>query len=108
VVAEPVDEFAILVAASVHETVVTVRGELDMATAPQLRDSFAEVLAEAPSRLVVDARQLTFMDSTGLSTLLLAQRRCRAQGGELLLREPTPAVRRLISLAGVESMLPIE
>jgi anti-sigma B factor antagonist len=108
VVAEFVDGFAVGVATSGDETVVSVRGELDMATAPQLRDSLAEVLADLPTRLVVDARQLTFIDSTGLSALLLAQRRCRAQGGELYLREPTEAVRRLISLAGVESMLPTE
>lgn len=107
-VAEFVDVFVLSVSRTAAETVVTVSGELDMATAPELRDAIAEVLAASPARVVVAAHQLTFIDSTGLSALLLAERRCRAQGGRLVLRQPTDVVRRLVSLAGVENLLPVE
>jgi anti-sigma B factor antagonist len=108
VVAEHVDDFAVAVQRTASETVVTVRGELDMATTPELRATLAEVLAFSPDRLVVDAHLLTFVDSTGLSALMLAERRCRIQGGQLVLRDPTPVLRRLIDLAGVEAVLQIE
>ena len=109
VVAESVDGFLLAVRTSGDETVVTVSGELDMATAPELSAALAQLFASSPpKRLVIDAHQMTFVDSTGLSALILGQKRCRATGGELVLRDPAPVLQRLIALAGVERLLPAE
>lgn len=61
--------------------VLTVAGELDIATAPQLLAAVRDVIAEAPDLLVMDLDEVTFLDSTGLGVLISAHRR----GGRLVL-----------------------
>ncbi|MDK3256553.1 STAS domain-containing protein [Blastococcus capsensis] len=62
---------------------LTVRGELDIATAPQLTEAADAVLAGSPSALVVDLTPTTFLDSSGARTLIVLARRAAA-GGVLL------------------------
>ena len=83
-------------------------GELDLATGPLLVTALDDVLATRPQRLVVDVRDLAFVDLVGLDALLGAQRRLAAQGGTLVLRRPTDLVRRVVGLLGLEDRLPIE
>ena len=81
---------------------LSVGGELDVATAPALRESFLGVLNQddVPD-LVVDARGLTFVDSSGIAVLLMAARRWTAEERRLTLRSPSPQLIRVIDLLGV-------
>lgn len=88
-------------------TVVTVRGELDVATAPGLIDTFDELRASGAPAIAVDLHQVTFMDSTGLSALLLAGQRVPA-GVRLVLRRPSAQVIRLLTLTGMLAGFEIE
>jgi anti-sigma B factor antagonist len=82
-------------------TVLTLAGELDIASAP----SFERALDGLPPagvqrRLVIDLSGLAFMDSTGLRALLLARQRAEANDTELLLRPGPRQVQRVFELSG--------
>ena len=75
--------------------VVTVRGEIDLVTAPLLKDAFAGL----GSRIIVDLRAVGFMDSSGLAVLL--HQKDEMDGGELRIVADGPAVLRLFELSGL-------
>ena len=78
--------------------VVTPVGELDMATAPHLEEQVAELRGSGFEELVMDLRELDFIDSTGLK-LLLGLR----EGGSLMLIDGDEPVKRLFDLSGVRA-----
>jgi anti-anti-sigma factor len=81
--------------------VVTVRGELDIQTVPQLEAVVGPVLASEPRRLVLDVSALRFADSSGIALWV----RWAGQVEELELHQPTPLLRRVISAMGLEEKL---
>ena len=82
-------------------------GELDLATAPWLRDHLVEIAADGPGHVVVDLSRLAFIDSTGLSVLVGGWKRLRESGGDLVLRSPSPAVAKVLDIAGLHEVFPI-
>jgi anti-anti-sigma factor len=64
---------------------VSLRGELDLASARQMEERFTSIDEQGPSRVVVDLAGLAFMDSSGLRALLLVDARAREHGYELVL-----------------------
>ena len=83
---------------------VHVAGALDLATSPQLE----RTLDEAPARLVVlDLRDLGFMDSAGVHTIIEASVRAREDGRRLILLRGTPNVDRVFALTGSTDELEI-
>ncbi len=87
--------------------VVTVHGQLDTDAAPALHDAFEELGTRAVPRIVVDLTALTFCDSMGLSTVVLAHHRCVDAGGWVRLAGPTPFMVRLLSVVGVADIVPM-
>lgn len=81
--------------------VVSISGEVDVATAPILRDRLQELAAGGASTVVVDLHQMTFLDSTGLGVLVGALKRCREGGGELRLVAPQPRILKLLDITGL-------
>jgi anti-sigma B factor antagonist len=63
-------------------TVVRVGGEIDLASAPELRQCLDQTINGGSRQLVVDLRQVGFMDSVGLGVLVGARRRLLAAGGD--------------------------
>jgi anti-sigma B factor antagonist len=63
--------------------VVTVVGELDVATAPALRTAFAELAHEGALEVIVDLLNMPFIDSVGLAVLVETSKRLKAKGGVL-------------------------
>lgn len=64
-------------------TVVVVGGEIDVYTAPRLRDTITELVAAGNYRLVVDMEAVEFLDSTGLGVLVGGLKKVRAHDGAL-------------------------
>lgn len=60
-----------------------VTGEIDMATAPRLRQHVQTVVAAGPTGLLLDLDGVDFIDSTGLGVLVGAAKRMRVQGGPM-------------------------
>ena len=66
-------------------TVVAVGGEIDVYTAPKLRDTITELVAAGNYDLVIDMEQVEFLDSTGLGVLVGGLKKVRAHDGSLQL-----------------------
>jgi anti-anti-sigma factor len=81
--------------------IVTARGELDIATVGQLRTALDELSAAGWEKLVLDLREITFIDSMGLSLLLEADRAARRTGRSFAIVDGSPAVRRLLEVVGL-------
>ena len=90
--------------------IVSVAGELDLATAEGLRSRLSTVVAAKPppERLVLDLAELEFVDASGISALLHAQRALAARGGVTELRSPSRLVRRVVRVLQLEKALPVE
>src|SRR4051812_41762469 len=87
--------------------VLTMRGQLDIDTAPALRTALDELAEQGAAQIVVDLAGLDFCDSIGLSTFVVAHTRCVEQGGWLRLATPTPFLLRLLSVVGVADAVPM-
>jgi len=79
-------------------TVVGVTGEIDVATAPAVRDSLLGLLNRGIDSLVVDLRGVTFVDSTGVGSLLRIHHRQGLLGGSIHFVADQPAVLRVLDL----------
>ena len=84
---------------------VTLRGELDLASAPQAHEALAEEAMHGGT-IVVDITQLEFIDSTGIRVLLVAWEESRAGAFTLRVTRGTPAVMRVFELLDLVGTLP--
>ena len=85
--------------------VVSVAGELDMATAPQLQDQITDLLDRGRNRLVFDLTDVSFCDSTGLSVFVRAKNSCDESGGVVRLAAPQRGVLRILEVSGLVEVL---
>ncbi|GAB2928135.1 STAS domain-containing protein [Micromonospora polyrhachis] len=85
--------------------VVSIAGELDMATAPQLQDQITDQLDKGHSRLVFDLAELSFCDSTGLSVFVRAKNSSDEAGGLVRLAAPQRGVLRILEVSGLVEVL---
>ncbi len=79
-------------------TTLTVSGELDLQTAPQLRDAAYHLLSDGAKYLHLDMSGVTFMDITGLDVLLATKRRAEVAGIRLVLFRSSRSVERLLEV----------
>ena len=89
----------------VTEAAIVLDGEFDMAGVVRFWGYVSAVLAPHPLSIKVDARGLTFIDSSGLMALVRARDAAVEAGVAFRVVKPSPAVRRLAELAGVEVLL---
>jgi anti-sigma B factor antagonist len=82
-------------------TVLTVEGEVDIATAPKLREKLVELAAGGANRLVVDLEKVEFLDSTGLGVLIGGMKRLRSTDGDLTLVCTQPRILRVFEITGL-------
>jgi stage II sporulation protein AA (anti-sigma F factor antagonist) len=80
---------------------VCVAGELDVETAPELRDRLADQIRGGCRHLLLDLSAVPFMDSSGLNALLKANAEAGRAGTSVCLVSPAPVVRRILDLTGV-------
>ncbi len=81
--------------------VLILGGDLDLATAPLLRERLGRAICSG-APVVIDLAEVGFIDSSGLGVLVQADRQLRAFGGQLVLSGGSRAVRRVFELAGVD------
>jgi anti-anti-sigma factor len=85
-----------------------VRGELDLSTGPRLEEEVRRIEVEAPKVLVLDLREVTFFDSTGLQLVLDADVRAREEGRAFVIAPGEGEPRRILELAEVADRLNLE
>jgi anti-anti-sigma factor len=80
-------------------------GELDLASAEQLETQLKQLETSEPDVLVLDLRELEFMDSTGLRTVIAADARARERGGRLVVVRAPEEVDRVFRLTRMDQHL---
>ena len=85
-----------------------VRGELDVAVAPQVATAVGELLDTGCTRIVIDLRDLTFLDSAGVHTIASAHRTAAERGVAVSVVRGSPTVQRVLQLTGVEPLLVVD
>jgi anti-sigma B factor antagonist len=87
--------------------VLRVFGEVDVATAPALRDPLLALARRQSSFGIVDMTEVSFIDSTGLSALVTARKRLQTEGCELRLVISRPNVRKVFDVTGLSDFFAI-
>lgn len=86
---------------------VVVAGEVDVATAPALRDQLDGAIDRGTPWLVVDLSSVSFIDSTGLGVLIGASKRMEEDGGSLRLVVAEPRILKLFEITGLLDLFTI-
>lgn len=88
-------------------TIVTVGGEIDVYTAPKLRDKITELVGGGAYRLVVDLEAVEFLDSTGLGVLVGGLKKVRAHDGSLRLVCTQDRLLKIFRITGLAKVFDI-
>jgi anti-anti-sigma factor len=87
--------------------VLSLRGDLDIDTAPALHTALDQVLERPHPHVVIDLSAVQFCDSTGLSALVLGHRRAARHGGWIRLAAPNPWLLTLLDTVGLTRQLTV-
>jgi anti-sigma B factor antagonist len=87
--------------------VVSVSGEIDVYTAPKLREKLIELVSEGTYDVVVDLEKVDFLDSTGLGVLVGALKRVKAHDGSLSLVCTQDKILKIFKITGLTKVFPI-
>jgi anti-sigma B factor antagonist len=91
-----------------HVVRLAVRGEIDLSTGPELFESVVcAAAAHDRHHIVLDLRDVDFIDSEGLSSILRADRRARELNAHLILCNPSETVQRVFEVTGLDDLLDI-
>lgn len=101
-------EIQAIVGADPDGVLVAADGEIDLETAPRLTDWLNEAFASGQKKVVLDLSQVSFMDSSGVTALLVAHNEAEKTGTALVLRSPSRQTRDLFVMTGLDQVFTIE
>lgn len=85
--------------------ILTLKGEFDTFYCPALMKEVEDLIERGVNHLVIDMRLVKFINSTALGAVIKAHKRCRAEGGELVVAQPSPFVRDVITKVGIDKLI---
>ena len=88
-------------------TVLTAHGDVDVSTAPQLRQAIIEEASAGPGPLVIDLSDVDFLDSTGLGVLVSGLKRFRTMDSDVLLVVGTTRILKVFEITGLTQVFRI-
>jgi len=86
---------------------LALAGEFDLSNAAQIEDALKQIERDRPALLVLDLRELTFMDSTGLRVMVAADARARDDARRLAVVQGPESVHRVFRITGLDDHLEI-
>jgi len=89
------------------DAVVSLEGEVDLYTAPELKQELHRLVGEGAKRIVIDMTATTFIDSTTLGVLLSVVKRVRPEGGAVVLVCPDRNVKRIFEITLLDRVFTI-
>ena len=89
------------------QVVIDLRGEVDVYSAPRLRDELQRLLSEGRTDILLDVERLEFVDSTGLGVIVAIAKQASDAGGRLTLRAPPEAVQHVLHTTGLEGLVTV-
>lgn len=84
--------------------IIAVGGEIDVYTAPRLREAIVAAIDDGHTRLVVDVEKVEFLDSTGLGVLVGALKKVRADGGTLDIVCTQERILKIFDITGLDKV----
>jgi anti-sigma B factor antagonist len=87
--------------------VVAVRGEIDLFTAPELKQKLTDAIEAGKNRIVVDLTDTTFLDSTALGVLIGAVKRLRSRDGALVIVNIDQNIAKTFEITGLDQIFTI-
>lgn len=87
--------------------VLEVRGEVDVSTAPELREKLLALAEQGRTVAVVDLSEVSFVDSTALGVLVSGVKRLRSSGGDLRLVVTQPRISKVFEITGLTDVFSI-
>ncbi|HEX4864411.1 MAG TPA: STAS domain-containing protein [Acidimicrobiales bacterium] len=85
-------------------TVLSVKGEIDVYSAPRLRERLVELVSQGHRQIVVDLESVDFLDSTGLGVLVGGLKRLRSHDGELSIVCSQSRILKVFEITGLTSV----
>jgi anti-sigma B factor antagonist len=86
---------------------ITVSGEVDLATSPDLDTAIIESVDSEASSIVIDLTDVSFMDSSGLGVIVRGLKRCREADKDLDLVITSDRVLKVFGITGLDQVIPI-
>ncbi len=92
---------------SLHDdyATLTLKGEFDTFYCPALMDEVEDLLDRGLNHLILDMRLVKFINSTALGAVIKAHKRCRAEDGDLVIAQPSPFVRDVMTKVGIDKLV---
>lgn len=87
--------------------IIELEGEVDVYTAPQLKQQMISLLESGANELVVDLTKVDYLDSTALGVLIGGLKRMRERDGNMVLVCPSPRIRRVFEITGLDKIFEI-
>ncbi|MDQ4132432.1 MAG: STAS domain-containing protein [Actinomycetota bacterium] len=89
------------------QAVVSIRGELDVETAPELKQVLAGLIDGGPGHITIDLAGVEFIDSSGIHALVTSLKRAQEHDRKLELRSPGPSTYKVLEIVGLAEVFPI-
>lgn len=92
---------------SLHDeyATLTLKGEFDTFYCPALITEVESLVDRGVNHLILDMRLVKFINSTALGAVIKAHKRCKAEGGELVVAQPSPFVRDVMTKVGIDKLI---
>ena len=87
--------------------IIELEGEVDVYTAPQLKQQMISILEGGAKMMVVNLTKVEYLDSTALGVLIGGLKRMRERDGNLVLICPSPRIRRVFEITGLDKIFDI-
>jgi anti-sigma B factor antagonist len=99
------DELVVKATGDDSNPVIVVAGELDATGTQWFGACLSAVLDKHPGSIAIDTRGLTFLDSSGLRSLLIARAAAEEAGAAFRISQPSPALRHMVERTGLQNRL---
>jgi anti-sigma B factor antagonist len=84
-----------------------VEGEIDINTAPDIKKAFDKLIGKKEPRVVINLAKVTYVDSSGLATLVEILKNMRSYGGKMKLSNMSPKIKSLFEITKLEKLFDI-
>jgi anti-anti-sigma factor len=88
-------------------TIIELRGDLDLAAVPALREHLLDALSHSTNTLILDLSEVSFCDASGLAVLVGAQHRAQLLGVTLSVAAPRPQIAKVLRITGLDRSLTV-
>lgn len=89
-------------------TIVDISGRLDSSVSGQVMDQLNEIVNSGVTKLIVDLKQVAYISSAGLRSILVAAKLIKSSNGEMRLCQPNDLVRKILEECGFANLIRID